>query len=154
MLDIGIAWSQINTPHEIKAAYILNFTQFIDRNDIGLCIIGDDDISISLYKIKSAESELFTNVKVYTKEPNDQLGDCHIIYISRLTTSRNTAIYRANGIGAITVSDYDDFIAGGGDIQLFEKQSRIRFAISIRNTRNKKVKLSAKLLEIADKVYP
>jgi uncharacterized protein DUF4154 len=154
---------------QVKAAFIYNFAQFIqwpsqafpDRDTpFTICATGDPFEGI-LEKTIEGETLNGRRMVVRRVTPTDNLHGCHLLYIGRLESRRTTEvieaanhIFAAEGIPILTVGDSDEFINVGGMIRFTEVGHRVRFEINPDAAERVSLRLSSRLLRVADVVRP
>ncbi len=76
----------------------------------------------------------------------EDAGKCHILYITSAATVNMTKIKEElSGKPIVLVSDTDDFLNQDGIIAFFISGKKIRFNISLTNSRRIGLKISSKL---------
>jgi hypothetical protein len=91
-------------------------------------------------------------LKRITKE--DQIGtDCQILFIANAERQRVPAILeKVKGTGILTVGESDDFLDKGGIVNLVHRDRKIRLQINLDAARQSQLKISTRLLIVADAV--
>jgi uncharacterized protein DUF4154 len=154
---------------QVKAAFLYNFAQFIqwpnqafpDRDTpFTMCVTGDPFEGILE---KTIEGETLNDRRMLVRRvaPSDNLRGCHLIYIGRLESRRSAEvikaadhIFAADGIPILTVGDAEDFIGIGGMIRFTGVGQRVRFEINPDAAERVSLRLSSRLLRLADIVRP
>ncbi len=154
----------ISKEYQVKAAFLLNFTRFIewppssftsDQAPIVIGILGANPFGNYL-------NEIVTNEKVNThplivqhyKSIND-MKSCHILFINKLETeylAQVPEILKERNI--LTVSDAPDFLRQGGMMLFFTKNNKIQFQINLDAVKTTKLDISSKLLRLAEIFVP
>ena len=142
--------------YQIKAAFLLNFTRFIEwpapnpadaAAPFGICILGDDPFGPALNQIVEGEtvgSRPIVIRRIHAEAP----GSCAILYVSK--DERNIpGIIAAAGPGVLTVGEGDPFLDQGGMIAFVVENRRVRFNIDQTAARKAGLKLSSRLLSVA-----
>lgn len=147
---------------KVKAAYIYNFTKFIDwpgeekvtsGEPIRICIVGNDPIRTLLGELSNREAK-GRPLKIMHIRDISVLPSCHILFVSRSERQQLPLILeRLQGMPVLTVSDMPQFAHQGGVISFVTENNRVKIEINQRAARQARLKISAKLLEIA-KVIP
>ncbi|MEG3638452.1 YfiR family protein [Magnetococcus sp. PR-3] len=145
--------------YKVKAAYIYNFLRFIDfphaslkkdAEQIQICLIGTDPFGRMIDPIERHKAK-GKALKVVRAEDLQHLQRCSVVFVGRsgqwplqqaLTTLRHS--------GILTVSDQPRFAAQGGVIGFIIKRDKVRLQVNLDSARREGLKISAKLLEIAD----
>lgn len=148
------------TADKIKAAYTFQFTKFVTWPDTSvsveipfyICILGNESIRQELEPLNQRRiGERPISVR-YLKRITDSKR-CNILYISETESSNLTSIFKfLRNKPILTVSSIPGFALQGGIIGLVSHKKKIRLEINLTSARKVNIKLSAKLLEIANVV--
>ena len=142
--------------YKIKAGYLYNFTKFItwpadNAATFNLCIMGNDPFGELIDPIEQRsvigrpiKLIRFDNLKSTEKNPH-----CHILFVS--SSNEDTSVFRDVN-NTLLVSEREGFIAQGGMIGFVIKEGKIKLQINLKTIRQSGLKVSAKLLEVADVV--
>ena len=161
MFTAGFQSSSVEA--QIKAAFLFNFAQFIqwpeaaftDRNTpFTMCTVGD---SFDSALEKTVEAEMLNGRRVTVRRLNamEPVKGCHLLYVGRIQTQRAIEIITsAEGMPVLTVGDSEDFINAGGMIRFTESGRRIRFEINPDAAERVSLKVSSRLLRLADIARP
>ncbi len=147
-----------NKQLKIKAAYIYNFINFVEwpdeenneRKIITLYIIGSNSFGSFFDPIKK---RTIRGKKFVVRHclATDTVIPGSVVFVSATQENRLKAIINSlSNKNILTISDINDFIHKGGIIGLHEKDESIRFSISMNNANTAKLKISSKLLELAE----
>jgi hypothetical protein len=143
---------------KVKAAYIYNFTKFIDwepqegdagTDPITICVLGTDPIGDILEKLPVQATGRPLRVKKATKEKST-FTNCHVLFICRSEQQQIFDILKKlRGAHVLTVSDIPRFTSNGGIIGFIIEDGRVKIEINLREAQRVGLKISAKLLEVA-----
>jgi hypothetical protein len=148
---------------QVKAAFLYNFAKFIqwpsqaftDRDmPFTICIHGD---SVQDALDKTIEGETLNGRHVTTRRlaAGEAIRGCHIVYVSGAESRRAPEVLAAaNGMPVLTVGESPDFINSGGMIRFTEGGHRVRFEINPDATERALLRVSSRLLRLADIVRP
>lgn len=144
--------------YALKAAYIYNFTKFIEwpasahrfkTSDIKIGIIGSktvyDKISSALRGKKTGDRK----IKTFRLTWADDLDEYHVLFVTAKSSSGYSNLKSLRSKPVIVIGEGSKFVKVHGDLTLMVRNSRIVFSASRDITRRKKVKVSSKLLELA-----
>ena len=156
------AQATLSDEYALMALYTYNFAKFTDWPSasfmdadapLNLCILGDDPFGRALVKIEGKKIKRHVlRIKRYPRVA--VISACHIVFISRSEHARLQTILQALADQPIlTVSDIPDFAQYGGMIGLETVAQRVRFAINSAVASRAGLKLSSKLLELAQMVH-
>jgi hypothetical protein len=144
--------------HEVKAAFIHNFTKFIDwspdsfeseTSPIRIGIMGKGPIDNPLMKLNGKKVQK-RYVEVSRVNNLNNANEYHIIFINRSEKRRVRSILRTlKGTGILTVGDTPGFAEQCGVINFYLKNGKVRFEINVEASRRENLKISSKLLRLA-----
>ena len=146
---------------KIKAAYIYQLTHFIawpnpasTNKDFPICILGKEPITQELAPLhQRQQGEHF--IKVLHPKTIRDTADCRILYIAeskqhQLHTILHYLHHDLHDKPILTVSSLPNFAANGGIIGFVILNKKVRLEINPACARHAKIKLNAKLLEVAN----
>lgn len=159
-----IAAAQSDQPgeYEVKAAFLFNFTKFVEwpessfqdaHSPIVIGILGDDPFGPSLPRLVAGQKAQGRSIEITRYRRGDDLHRCHVLFIS--TSERPHTAQILAGLldsGVLTVSDIDGFAASGGVLQFVMQENRVRFLVNLEAATQNKLRVSAKLLALAQVV--
>ena|SRR5579864_8170275 len=146
--------------YQVKAAFLYNFAKFVewppeafkDSNDrISICVLGKnpfDSLLTDAVEGKTVGTRRFT-VSVLSNVADARA--CHILFVS--APQRKPAkdlLEEANNRYLLTVGESSDFLAGGGVINLRVQDSRVRIEINREAAAGAKLRISSRLLSLAE----
>ncbi len=158
------ARAQIANETELKskAAIVLKIALYVDwpenafaspTNAIVFGVLGRDPFGKNFDATMLGQTVDKHPVLVKRGRTLAELGDCHVIFVSASERDRwRTLLPRLQNQPILTVSDMDGFMTGGGMIGLKRKQGAIRFDINRRAAENVGLKISSRILKLADVV--
>jgi len=145
--------------YKLKAAMLYHLTQFVEWPDssypgrnapILLCIVGQDPFANSLTATIPRESDNGRPVLIRHLQSDTEFRGCHILYISSSERKTATHIFSAlNGSSILTVGEMAQFAARGGIIQFSLQDQHVRFDINLDAASRAGLKISSKLLALA-----
>ncbi len=162
-LALGALESRAATPtakeYEVKAAFLLNFAQYIEwppavfptpAAPIIIGILGDDPFGNVLDQ--TVRDETFKNrpFAIHRSRQVDHLKHCHLIFISKSERGRLAHIFASlAGRHCLTVGETDRFAHNGGVINFRLQGANVRFEINLDAARRSGLTISSKLLRLA-----
>lgn len=145
--------------YQVKAAFLLNFTKFIDwpptsgdaASPIAICILGKDPFGRALDEIVQGEALNGRPLVVQriTLLPAPQ--SCHIVFIDSSEKDIPKSL-SSIGSGILTVGEGEKFARMGGMIAFVIEDRHVRFDINQTAAAKAGLKLSSKLLSVARSV--
>jgi len=144
----------------VKAAFVFNFAKFVNWPDARLrtsdnqmvFCVQRDDLDYRVVKDLEHKSINDRNVTVRILEPRTGIPDCHLLFLSGGVSDSefDQLVKYATGLNVLLVSDMPDFAERGGHIALITDQNRLRFKINLGATTGAGLKVSSKLLQLAE----
>ena len=147
------------TEYQLKAAFLLNFTKFIDWPEseraaesapFAICIYGDDPFGPALDQIVQGESVNGRRL-VVRRLARSAPESCQVLFFSK-SASKVHSVLSSLPAGVLTVGESEHFLADGGTISFIVENRRVRFGINQRNARGAGLRISSKLLNLAKTV--
>jgi len=152
---------ELSREYLIKAAILFNVAKFASWPDsafsysgapLSVCVLGEDPFGAAL---ESLHGKLVRNRPLVTARIDaiEDTPQCHILFVSRSEEGRLTAIldYVAE-LPILTVADIGRFANTGGIIALKDVDNRSRIEINLDAAERAGLRLSSKLLRLADTV--
>jgi hypothetical protein len=145
--------------YEVKAAFLLNFVQYIDwpakafgdaRSPIAIGVLGDDPFGSVLDQTFQGESAHGRTFVIRRSKDVEALKSCHLLFISKSEKDNVGPILdKLNTTTLATVGEVDGFAQRGGLINFYLDGSKIRFEINTNAAQSKELKISSELLKRA-----
>ncbi|MEQ1528838.1 MAG: YfiR family protein [Methylococcales bacterium] len=146
-----------NVEYKVKAGYLYNFTKFVtwpvDNNPtFNICILGENPFGHLIDPIE--EKTAFDRpIKLHKLKTFSTNYHCHILYVpssiqSNIDLSNALVIHEENSI--LSVGEHPSFIDQGGMICFVNRDGKIKLQININKLKQSELKISAKLLEVAE----
>ncbi len=149
--------------YKVKAAYLYNFTKFITWPDkhsdtFNLCILGADRF-VTLLKPLEQRTAMGKPIHLKRLDAIQQAGPCDILYIDDAATLGGgskqplpAVFYDGSLDGILTVSSQPSFAPRGGMIGFILSDGKIRLQVNLAELKKNGLKISAKLMEVAELV--
>lgn len=149
------------TEYQIKAAFLFNFTKFVEwpakafaekTSPIVIGVLGEDPFHEDL--ARTIRDKTVDNHPLVFKEflsPADATN-CHILFISTSEKKRLAEILESlKGTSTLTVGEMEQFTETGGMINFFLAGTKIRFQINQDAATRAGLKISSKLMSLASR---
>ena len=145
--------------YQVKGAFLINFTKFVDwpaeafkgpGDPIAICVFGGNPFGPSLER--AARATVVTNRSVSVRQVSDaqQASQCQIVFVGGSERKRSRGLLDAlRGKSVLTVGESDGFLAGGGIIGFRLEGDKVRMEISTEAAGRAGLHISAKLLSLA-----
>jgi hypothetical protein len=155
----------VSRAYQIKAAYLYNFTKFVEwppqrfpdlSDPIVIGVLGwngnpfGDELS-NLVRGRKVSGRLVVVKNVKTPE---EAGAVHVLFVSTGLEQRwAKEVQSARSAGVLTVGESEPFFAAGGIITFVLKEDKVLFEINLDASEKAGLKLSAQLLKLAVAVH-
>ncbi len=146
--------------YQLKAAFLFNFTQFVewpvdafttDGTPWTIGVLGDNPFGSYLEEIVSGEKVNGHPVIIRYYKNADEIKTCHILFINLADTKKQEqAIALLKGRNILTVSDASSFPRYGGMVKLFTRDNKIKMQINLEASKAANLVISSKLLRLAE----
>ncbi|MDA0334673.1 MAG: YfiR family protein [bacterium] len=143
--------------YQVKAAFLLNFARFVEwpegtnQDTLRIGIVGTDPFGDAFQTILG-QSPGGQPVQVMHPAAADLSAvDCHILFVSNSASRELDRILLQTHHGPmLTVGDMDGFARAGGMVGFILRNNKIRFQINSTAATRANLRLSAKLLRLAE----
>jgi hypothetical protein len=171
MVVLGLGWTMTFVavaaePHDVpieiqvKAAFIYNFAKFVEWpgnagvSAITFCVFGDELLAGALERTVTGKT-IEGHILVVNRNPDpSNAAHCDVAFIGGNGTKGTDDLLQAVArAGVLTVGDGERFAQGGGMIQLIRQDNKLRFAVNVDSVGRYGVRVSSKLLQLAEVVH-
>lgn len=155
----GAVLAQTGKETSLKAAFIYNFTKYIDwdtdnaDDNFVIGVIGTSPVTEVLMQV--AKTNTTKNKKIVIKvfiKP-EEIGHCNVLFIpSRIPFSLKSILDKV-GKGVLTISEDTDYAKQGTAINFIIKEDKLKFEANVNTINAAGLKASSQLLKLAIIVY-
>ncbi len=148
--------------YKVKAAYLFNFTRYVSwpheafadqASPLDICVLGHDPFGALLDRTVADRSSQGRAVRVRRAPAVGETHGCHVVFISWAETSRQQKLLSAlRSRPVLTVGETPGFLEQGGLIRLMVVEGTVRFEVNAAGARRSLLRISARLLELAQRV--
>ncbi len=152
---------RLSREYLIKAAILFNLAKFATWPDsafgtadapVRICVLGRDPFGAALESLRDKQIGR-RNLVITGIAELENAAACHVLFVSASEEDRLVPILDAvSGLPVLTVADIDKFASAGGIVGLTEVDDRSRLEVNIGAANRAGVKLSSKLLRLAETV--
>jgi len=143
----------------VKAAFIYNFTQFVQwpTDALGdqdtpfiVAVVGDNPFDSALEHAVADKTVEGHPIVVRYFSSADQIQACHLLFVPASQDGATSAILgKVANMPVLSVGEGDSFLPSGGGIRLFIEDGRMRFELDPDVLEASNLKASAKLMKLA-----
>lgn len=147
--------------YQVKAAFLVNFTKFIEwppsafsapDSAFTICILGEDPFAGVLDAMIQGESVNGHAVTLRRLREPPAAHTCHLLYIGGSAAKDASGKIRSLGPGVLAVGEGDAFLREGGTIAFVVDNRRVRFDVNRVAADTADLRLSSRLLSVARSV--
>ncbi len=139
---------------EVKAAFLLNFTKFVewprstppDGAPFEICIFGEDPYGRVLDQMVAGEQ--VNGRHIIVRRIHESVKSCGLLYVGR-TEEEVASLLEDVAPACLTVGETSDFLKVGGMIGFALENHRVRFDVNLRAVGRSSLQISSKLLNVA-----
>jgi|SRR5580704_16298670 hypothetical protein len=142
--------------YEVKAAFLFNFTRFVDwpqssgSSPFCIGIAGADPFGGALEEAVKGRSAGGHAISVKHFKPGEESADCQIVFISGADAKKmRAALGRLQHAAVLTVGEGAGFCHGGGVIAFEVEDNKVRLDINPEAAQRAHLQISSKLLTLA-----
>ncbi len=158
LVTAGARGQPINE-YQMKAAYVYNLVKFVEwppeafksaSDPITICVLGQSPILQTLNEAVSGE--MIEDRKLIVRQVSDvgQASNCQILFIGSSDRKYSQSILRdLTTTGILTVGETAGFTAEGGVVNFRLDGNRVRIEINLTAAGQQKLRISPKLLSLA-----
>jgi len=154
-----LAAEEAPSESQVKAAFLFNFVKFIEwpadsfRENGGrmrLCVLGDGPLRPELERVAGGKTVNGHLLEVARVSAGDDLAHCRMLFV---TATPGGALRKGladlRNAPVLTVGESAEFTRQGGMIRFLMLDNRVRFEINVAAAEQAGLKISSKLLALA-----
>ena len=150
----GTAAAQnVSLEYQVKAAYLFNFTKFVDWPEhvmpvgepITICVAAPGPFGKTLEE--TVRGELVAGHPLTTRVVRDAAG-CHVLFVPEGVTAA-PLLRDARTAPVLTVGESAEFLRDGGVVNFVMDDGKVRFEISQDAAARAQLRISSRLLRLA-----
>ena len=144
--------------YEVKAAFIHNFTKFIDwspeafeseDSPLKIGILGNGSIDGPLMNLKGKKVNR-RSLEISRVNNFEEMSQFHVIFVNPSEKNRTESILQAlEGTGVLTIGDMSGFAEQCGIVNFYLSSGKVRFEINIKASHRENLHISSRLLRLA-----
>ena len=145
--------------YQVKGAFLLNFTKFVDwparvfqdpGDPIAICVLGENPFGPLLDRAARETVVGKRTVSVRQVSDGQQASHCQIVFVGASERKRwRTWLEALRGRSVLTVGESDGFLTNGGVVNFKLEGEKVRIEINTAAADRAGLHISAKLLNLA-----
>jgi hypothetical protein len=154
------ALAQIADEYRVKAAFLFNFAKFVEwppqafkssSAPVVIGVLGKNPFGSALVEAVAGKTLGGRAFEVREVADAQQAASCQIVFISSSERKRLGTLFTQIGNSAVlTVGETNNFAVDGGMINFKIVGESVRLQINVEAARKQKLRISAKLLSLAE----
>jgi hypothetical protein len=158
------AFAQTIDEYQLKAAFLYNFAKFVewpaltfktDKDPMRICVLGQNPFGGALGEAVAGKTVSGRSFAVADISNASQAADCQMLFVSSSERQHLPSIFGAlRTMGILTVGETEGFAAQGGVVNFRLEGGRVRLEINIEAAERAKLRISSKVLSLAQIVKP
>jgi hypothetical protein len=153
-----VGGSEVAKEYQIKAAFVYNFTKFVEwppdrfastSDPIVIGVLGKNPFGQSLENAVRDRKVGGRNIVIIEVNPATEGRIIHVLFVA---AGEEKSFNRQIAPGALTVGETERFNGLGGMITFISDADKVRFMINLAQAEDAQLKLSAQLLQLASTV--
>ena len=156
LLTLSSVAAEAPTESQIQAAFLLNFTKFIEwpagslgapYSSFNICVLGNNPFGAALDQVVAGEVVYGRKVVIQKIDREPEAGFCQIVFTG--TQDYDSKLLSRLGRGVLTVGVGQSFIRNGGMIGFVLENRRVTFEINRQAADSAGLVISSRLLAVA-----
>lgn len=154
--------AQVVDEYQVKAAFLYNFAKFVEwpnsafkspQEPISICIIGQNPFGGALEEAIRGKEIEGRRLVIHEVPDGAPTGACHILFVGSSEHKHFRALTETlKAPGILTVGEAPWFGSEGGMINLKLDGGKVRFEINVEAADQRQLRISSKLLSLAQVV--
>ena len=152
-----------NLEYRVKAAFLYKFAGYVEWPEaifaqptmpVTIGVMGADAVAAELSQLVVGRTVNNRAITVRRLKPGEPLTGVHILFVGGAENARlNQVLPLAQPRAILTVTESEGALAQGSVINFTVAERRVRFEISLGSAEKSKLKLSSRLLAVAQQVH-
>jgi hypothetical protein len=149
--------------YQVKAAYLLNFTRYVEWPSealdapgapMSICVLGRDPFGPVLDATVQGKVSQGRSLSVRRIQSPREASACHVVFVSRETwRTQRELLESLRKKGLLTVGETDEFAQEGGVIGFVIQEEAVRFVVNADARDRAGLRISSRMLSLAAAVY-
>jgi hypothetical protein len=153
--------AQPSLEYNVKAALLLNFARFIEWPEsafagpgapVDICVFGPNPFGEVLDRTLTSETVGERPLAARVVHNASESAGCHLLFVPSGAETRAGAVMQQTGPHTVTVGESPRFEKMGGAVTFVLEEGRVRFNVNLRPVEERGVRISARMLHVANRV--
>ncbi|MCG8527993.1 MAG: YfiR family protein [Opitutales bacterium] len=163
MLSGGLLCAQeslAQRENAIKAGFLVGMQEFVtwelthdSEKNVTYATIGDASFGEIIERAVAAKKRNLEDFQVAEFTTVEDITFVNFLFVRDYPEEEiGELVSRCTELGILTVSDQEGFVANGGIVEFFRSNNRVRIRINVGAAERANIKISSKLLRLAERV--
>ncbi|MBI4205330.1 MAG: YfiR family protein [Betaproteobacteria bacterium] len=149
--------------HRVKAAFLYKIAGYVEwphssfaqpDTPITIGVVGAEPVAAELSRISTGRTAQNRPITVRQLKSNELPAGVHILFVGRAESGQlNQLVPKAQQRSILIVTESEGALAQGSAINFVMADGRVRFEVSLGSAEKSKLKLSSRLLAVAQEVF-
>lgn len=158
--DPAVEARQQTLEYDVKAAFLYNFTKFVDwppsafpvpSDPFRLCVVAEQEFVRRVDEIIQGETARGRPLRRVV--PTSDASSCHVLFVGRVAPPHASRLMSAVArLPVLTVGDSPEHLAQGSAIAFAVEDNRVRFDINLAAINRAGLTINPKLLRVARRI--
>ena len=158
----GAADDDATLEQRVKAAFLYQFAGYVEwppssfaqtGSPVTIAVLGSESLAAELSQVVTGRTVSGRPVAVRRVKPGESLAGVHILFVGRAENARVAQLTQSGQSRAVlTVTESEGALAQGSMINFVLVERRVRFEIALDSAEKSGLKLSSRLLAVAQQV--
>ena len=153
--------AQKSLEYNVKAALLVKFVRFIEwperafddpQSPVEICVLAPSPFAEALAGALQDETVGTRELTARDVKSASEGADCHLLFVPAGSEWRAAALIRSPGSHTVTVGESRRFEQMGGAVSFVLDGGRVRFNVNLRPVEERGVRISARMLQLANRV--
>jgi hypothetical protein len=147
---------QEDTEYDVKAAFIYQFTNYIDWDSLIpgdqfiIGIMGNSPVNEQLNEIARTKTVKGKKIVIRQFDKPEEIGPCHILFIPRKASfAFSDILAKIESKGTLTITEKAGYAKKGAAINFVEVDDKLKFEANPKSINDAGLKASSQLLKLA-----
>jgi hypothetical protein len=160
--SVTIAEEPLPSESQVKAAFLINFPKYADwpaaafaetNSPIVIAVLGETLVTEEIQKVITGRTVNGRKIVLKRLTSGEEPGVYHVLFISAAEQRHSPDVLaKLKDASVLTVGESDDFLEGGGIINLARRDRKIALEVNLVAANRAGIKVSSKLLNVASVV--
>ena len=152
--------AQISDEYRLKAAFLYNFTKFVEwppdvfsspDDPITICVLGNNPFGSALAEAIHQKKVQERTLEFKSVSDPERICECKVLFVNSADRKRFQSVLGSiSAHGILTVGENESFARDGGVINLKREGDKVRIQINAAAAKRQDIRISSRLMSLAE----